>query len=209
MYKLPKKYLSYSAIDLWLKNPAQYRKKYYENYNQPTTPEMLFGKNIALLLENADASVAHIKQYSHPEYKLDVVIEGVPFFGFIDSYDPKKKRFLEYKTGHAPWDAVRVRKHLQLPLYSLAIECLEGEVDDTCELIWMQTEKVEKKALGLVTHEDAYGIKLTGEVKSFKRKIEQWERDRLREQLVQIATDIEKDYEEYQNRPKAGGLGLR
>lgn len=209
MLYLPKKYLSYSAIELWLQSPSKYRKKYYENATSHASPEMAFGKQIALLLENADSSLAHIKQYSQPEYLLDITIEDVPFIGYIDSYEPSTHAFLEYKTGHAPWDAIRVHKHLQLSLYSLALEVLHGKVQDECELIWMQTEKIAKKQLGLTTHEESHGIKLTGVVETFPRVIKQWERDRLREQLVEIATAISEDYQTYKNRPKRGDLGLR
>lgn len=209
MFNLPKSYLSYSALQCWIDNPKTYRSKYYDNVSQPTTPEMFFGKKIATLLENADTSMAHIPQYSHPEYKLDVTVDGVPILGYIDSFDLEKKKFLEYKTGRQPWDAVRVRKHMQLTLYSLCIEILHGEVDNECELIWMETEKIEKPALGLIKHEDSHGIRLTGRVESFKRKIAKWERDRMRELIVQVATDISKDYEAYKNRPKKGSLGLR
>lgn len=209
MYSLPKGYLSHSAMELWRKNPDAYRRKYYEKGPDINTPEILFGKKIATLLENHDELVKHVKQYSHPEFQLDFQIEGVPILGYIDSFDPKKKRFLEFKTGHVAWDAVRVRKHPQLTLYSLGIEVLFGSVHPTCELVWLETEKVLTPSLGLVTHEDAHSIKLTGRIETFKRKIEQWERDKLREDIVSIAREISADYEAYKNRPRKNGLGLR
>lgn len=194
MYTLPKGYLSYSALDLFLKNPKQYRRKYYENAYEPTSPEMSFGKKIALLLENRDDVVSHIKQYSHPEYQLQVEIEGVPVYGFIDSFDVEKHAFLEYKTGHAPWDAVRVRKHLQLPFYAVCIEQIFGHVHPECELIWMETRKVEVPQIGLVTHGEHHGIELTGRVESFVRKIPKWERKRMRELIAKTAREITDDY---------------
>lgn len=209
MYHLPKGYLSHSAMDLWLKNPKAYRAKYYEKSHDLVTPEITFGKNVATLLEHADDSLKHVKQYSHPEYKLDFTVGGVPILGYIDSFDPEERRFLEFKTGHAPWDAVRVRKHPQLTLYSLGIQTVLGSVHDECELVWLETEKVKKQTLGLIRHEDAHSIRLTGRMEVFKREIEQWERDRMAELIVKIAAEISEDYQAYKNRPRRGSLGLR
>lgn len=198
MLNLPKKYLSYSAIDTFLKRPAEFRKRYYENAPMVVTPELSFGKMIADRLENRHESVAHIKQYPKPEQQIKVNIGGVPIFGFIDSYDPETRSFLEYKTGRKPWTQTRVDKHLQLDIYSLAIEEIFGSVTDECELIWMETAKVEKPQVGLVAHEDSYGIELTGKVNSFPRTITKGDREATRQLIVSVAEAISKDYTKWQ-----------
>ena len=66
LYNLPRGYLSYSAIATWLQSPKTYRKRYYEDAPMIFTPELTFGKKFADLLENADDSVSHIKQYAVP-----------------------------------------------------------------------------------------------------------------------------------------------
>lgn len=202
-YNLPKPYLSYSAINKWLESPARFRKKYYENAPDYTTPELAFGKKIATLLENKDESMSHIRQLQKPEQRIDIMIDGVPIYGFIDSFDPDTKSFLEFKTGRQPWTKARVSKHLQLDLYSTAIEEMYGSVTDECMLIWMETEKIETPKIGLITHEESHGIRLTGVVKEFQRVITSEDRENMRTLLKRVAEEISDDYTEYQ-RGKRG-----
>lgn len=208
-----KPYLSYSAINTWIHSPEQYRKQYFEGTPFIESPEILFGGKISRLLETHDKSMAHILQYSEPEHKLDCVIDGVPIFGFIDSYSPERHAFLEYKTGKQPWDQNRVNKHLQLDIYSLCIEHLYGHVEDTCHLIWMQTERIDHKPEGRVTHADSYEIRLTGEVQTFERTVTKGDRYAVRELIVRVAHEIDRDYrrflEEKKNTKTASGRGGR
>lgn len=197
MYNLPKSYLSYSAMSTWLQSPDTYRKRYYENAPMVVTPELAFGKKIADLLEAKDESVSHIKQYIKPEQKINCEIEGVPIFGFIDSFDPDTRSFYEFKTGRVPWTQKRVDKHLQLDLYSLCIEEIFGSVNDDCELIWLETAQNKVKMTGLITHENSHNIVLTGTVKEFKRNITKDDREATKEMVVRIAEEISKDYTEY------------
>lgn len=207
-YNLPKKYLSYSAISTWLRDPYQFRRRYYHNDPMIMTPELHFGSKIAKLLEKKHDSMNHIKQYPVMEQRMKVEIEGVPFFGFIDSFDPMDCAILEYKTGVTPWNEERVKDHLQLDLYSLAVETIFGKVQDEAELIWMQTRKIEKPREGRVTHEEAYEIEFTGKVKSFVREITKEDRDNTRSLLVEVAEAISSDYSswlEQKNQQQSGG----
>jgi hypothetical protein len=212
-YFLPKKYLSYSAISTWLSSKDRFRKQYYEGKPFQMTPELTFGKKIADLLEHGDESVQHILQYPQPEQEITTTIEGVPVFGFIDSFDPERCAFLEYKTGKEPWTQNRVQKHLQLDIYSLCIQNIFGKVDDTCHLIWMQTERVDIPQQGRITHENAYGIRMTGRVETFERTITQEERDNTRGLIVRVATEISEDFaawkDERENRRTAASRGGR
>ena len=172
------------------------------------TPELHFGKKISRLLEIKHDSLSHIKQYSTPEQTIKCEIEGVPIFGFVDSFDPMDCAFLEYKTGTVAWNEKRVAKHLQLDIYSLAIEEIFGKVQDECSLIWMQTRRIEKPQEGRVTHEEAYEIEFTDKVKEFKREITKEDRDNTRSLLVQVAEEITLDYQEWldrQNQSQNGG----
>ena len=195
---LPKKYLSYSAIDCWLKSPKQYRQRYYEKSPFISTPEINFGKEIGEKLENKDTSLDHIKQYSKPEHRFEIDIEGIPVMGFIDSYCPDTKSILEYKTSRTKfWTPKTVAKHKQLDLYSLAIEMTEGEVNDDLELIWMETEKYDEITTGLIPSTGAYKMRLTGEVKTFPRTVTSDERQAMRDLVIEVAHDISKDYTAY------------
>lgn len=207
-YDLPKKYLSYSAIDCWLRNPHEYRRRYYQNTPMIMTPELHFGKKIARLLEIKHDSMGHIRQYPVMEQCINVEIEGVPIYGFIDSFDPMDCAILEYKTGVTPWTEKRVAEHKQLDLYSLAVEQIYGKVQDECSLIWMQTRKIETPQQGRITHEEAYEIEMTGKVKEFTRVIDKKARDDMRELLVEVAEAITVDYREWkdqQNQSRSGG----
>jgi len=208
-YNLPKKYLSYSAIAVWLKNPHDFRRRYYENAPMIMTPELHFGKKISKLLEIQHDSLSHIKQYSKPEQVVKCEIEGVPLFGYIDSFDPMDCAFYEYKTGHVAWNEKRVNKHLQLDIYSLAIEEIFGKVTDECSLIWMQTKRIEKPTQGRVTHEEAYKIEFTGKVKEFKRVITKEDRNNMRSLLVEVAEAISSDYSEWQGKQRQKTSGGR
>lgn len=189
-----KDYLSYSAISTWIHSPEQYRRQYFEGQPFIDSPELLFGGKIGRLLETRDPSMDHILQYSTPEQKIECVIDGVPIFGFIDSFSPERRAFLEYKTGKQPWDEKRVKKHLQLDIYSLCIEHLWGSVEDTCHLIWMQTEQVDIKKEGRATHAEAYTIRLTGEVQTFERVVTKDDRYAVRELIVRVAHEIDRAY---------------
>jgi len=168
---------------------------------------MVFGKLTADMLENRDESLAHIRQYATPEQQIQVEIEGVPIFGFIDSFDPETNSILEYKTGRSPWTQKKVDKHLQLDIYSLCVEEIFGSVNDECMLIWMQTEKIDEPKVGLITHEDSHGIRLTGEVTEFTRIITDEERENTRELIARVAQEISDDYTEYlEAKSKPRGL---
>lgn len=143
-----------------------------------------------------------VPQLDTPEQQIQVDIDGVPIFGFIDSFDPNTRAFYEFKTGRKPWTEDRVAKHLQLDIYSLCIEEIYGSVEDECTLVWLPTEKIDKPKTGLITHEESYGIKLTGEVQTFKRVITDDERKATRELIVRVAKEISDDFTEYQSKPK-------
>src|SRR5574338_1078197 len=98
---LPKKYLSYSQMNTWLKNKEAYRSRYYRGEKQHENPEMLFGKKIAKMLEDPKDHpvLSKIPHYSISEYGIKTEVDGIPVIGYIDSYDPDTKSFLEYKTG--------------------------------------------------------------------------------------------------------------
>lgn len=212
-FVLPRGYLSHSAMDLWAKSKDRYRRKYYgDQLPEPTTPYMAFGKEIASLMEDKKAVKKHpilrrVPRYSHSEYPLDVVIDGVPIKGFIDSFDPKKNRILEYKTGirdakgNAPWDAVKVRRHDQLLLYSLCVEELLGEVHPVTKLVWVETqweERCETYQFGdAEITECGPHLSLTGDLEVFKRPIDAWEREWMRKEIVRVATEISEDYKNY------------
>lgn len=214
-YNLPRGYLSHSAIETWKSSKDQYRLKYYGDDNFTfSTMYTEFGKQIAEILEDKKAKKAHpvlskIPAYTACEYELEFEIDGVPIKGFIDSFDPKKKRIIEYKTsikrkdGKQHWNNVSVRKHNQMLLYALGVRELLGEVHPETKLIWMETDYKEicgEIKFGNTTIIDCKpGLYLTGHFQVFKRKLEDWEFDWMKQEIVKVATEISDDYTAYQN----------
>lgn len=210
-YTLPKKYLSYSAITLWNKNKEQFRSKYYLGEEGPITPYMLFGKEIAALLEQDDMSLRHIPRYKYPEHEIKVMVKGIPVIGYLDSFSKQLKTFIEYKTGilsptgEVPWNDAKVAKHDQLPFYSYLIKKKYGKVTCKCRLVWLETRwKTETQVFdGHELSGDSKQLELTGYKKVFTRTIREWERNRIEDMIIKAAEEISKDYEEYrrlQNR---------
>ena len=209
---LPKKYLSYSAINSFLNYYPDFRKQYYEGAPFRMTPEVAFGSKYGKMIEKDHPATSHIKRYPVMEQRLECEIEGIPFLGYIDSFDPMDCAILEYKTGVKAWNDKRVADHLQLDIYSICVEQLFGKVQDECELVWIKTKKVELPKEGRVTHMDSHTIELHGKVKNFKRVITKDDREAAKAMIVEVAHAISEDYQEYlagkessKNRPMKGG----
>lgn len=213
-YNLPKGYLSHSAMTLWKTSKDNYRKKYYTNTDlfDFSTPYTIFGKEIAEILEQPKLRKKHpvlskVPAYSHPEYVLNFEVEGVPIKGIIDSFDLKKKRIIEYKTGvrkfgRPAWDAVAVKKQSQTLLYSLGVDTLLGEVHPVSKLVWMETcwkETCWDVNFGNTKFEECGPkLALTGHIEIFKRHIEPWELIWMKQDIVRVAGEISEDYTRYQ-----------
>lgn len=171
-----------------------------------------FGKEIAELFEDKKKVKEHpvlskVPKYDTPEFCIQHEIEGVLIKGYIDSFDSKKKRIIEYKTGikkdgKAPWDTVKVKKHNQVLLYSLCIKDMFGEVHPETKLIWIETcwkEKCQETDFnGTKFKTCSPALDLTGHFEIFKRKIEDWEYDWMKSYIVKTAQAISDDYTAYQ-----------
>ena len=196
-YYLPKPYLSYSAMNDFYYNRQRFQDKYYRGIEGPVTPELVFGKRIGELLEHGDESLAHISHGDVAEKMLKFEVDGIPVLGYIDSFRTEDSFIFEFKTGKTPWTQGRVNKHFQLDVYSLGVEILEGEVNDECMLVWLETEKVEKKLEGRCAHASAYDIQFTGKVREFLRTITSEDRAAAYDRIVTIAQDISEDYTDW------------
>lgn len=205
-YKLPRGRLSYSQISLWLKNKKQYRERYYEGKESIETPETMFGKHIARLLEDPveiekNPVLKIVPKFSVPEYKIEVEVEGVKVLGYIDSFNPDTNSFFEYKTSHTNnWNDLSVARHMQLPFYSFLIKKKHKKVDKNCELIWIETrwKKQQMEYEGHILEGTKRELELTGKIERFKRKIVEWERKWIKDLILTTAKEIHEDYEQYQ-----------
>ena len=98
---LPKKALSYSAIDLWNTNKTGFRKHYYENIQLPDTKYTLFGREAEKKIEQGQ--YPNIPFFGNPQHKLKTEIENIPIVGYLDSFDKNKNRFIDFKSSKNKW----------------------------------------------------------------------------------------------------------
>lgn len=198
-YNLPKGYLSWSSYKLWKTSKDQFRKKYYyDDYRDLQTAEILFGKSIATKLEKKEKVLEDILLCSHSEYPLEVNFKGITLKGFIDCFDPETLQIIEYKTGHKPWTKPLVQKHKQLDFYCLMTFLKFGKYNSNVILQWLPTEIEELRYNGMKLHRKRK-LRLTGEVKTFKRKICKWEIEKLKLDVLIVAQEISADYTEFIN----------
>lgn len=204
-YKGPKKYISWSQLRTWLEDKDRYRDRYYRGIDMHSSKELLFGSEVAKGLENGSINVPGLIVYPVSEEQIKVDIEGVPFFGYIDMFDPKRLKFREIKTGKLKpnggmrWTQKDVDNHGQLDVYSLLIQEKYGNVDEECHLDWLVTRNkvVTLEFDGHVLEADSKEVEMTGEVVTYRRVISQTERNRTRLLIATVAREIEIDYARY------------
>lgn len=217
--QLPKPYLSYSAMELWLRDKEGYRKRYYLEEPYFSTPYTEFGNEVGGALERREWDhpvlapvVGKVPQQTHPEHRIDVEIQGVNVMGFLDDFNMETGAIEEYKTGirnkgKAPWDRVKVRKHKQLTLYTLMVREKYGAWNPDIQLTWMETEwaDIEKEVEfgGVLMKESQKGLRLTGHVEVFPRVIKEWELDRMADIIRKAAEEISEDYILWQKKSKS------
>jgi len=196
---LPKGYLSWSAYSMWKSSPERYKKEYFLGSDRLDTRFLRFGKSIASQIEEGTHHeiLPNLKVYPEVEFQINVDVLGVPILSYLDSYDPANNIFREYKTGLSrnPWTAVKVQKHGQLLFYAVALRALFGKMPEYCHLDWIITQEIERgnKAFD----KGRKDIRITKEIKSFKRTFDERELDKMESELLQAAQDISVAYREF------------
>jgi hypothetical protein len=202
LYGYKKWYLSYSALDLWRSSKTQYRKRYYlEEPEKIENKYTRFGKKVHGWIENG---LLHLPDYPDTEftseYRIIERISGIPIMAYIDLYDPITHRFADVKTGKSKWTPSKVQKLDQLPIYSLLIQQHTGHVTDECAVVWIGTEcHTPENTSPFAGAGQEEALRLTGDMAVLKRTVDQDERNRWRERIVTLASEIEKDYQDYKN----------
>jgi hypothetical protein len=195
---------------MWNASKVSYRKRYYLNEKPFQTAETIFGKCIADKLEVGDAPDGIVK-YEKPEYRVDVELDdGLKLLGYLDGFNPKDNSIVEIKTGHltkdgkVPWNKLKVRKHKQLVFYSLLVQLKHGSVHPETTLQWFETafQYETREFDGHILKGKTKNLALTGRVETFKRNIEQWEIDKMKEEIIEVAHAISNDYTEWQAKNK-------
>lgn len=201
-YNLPKSYLSYSAYSLWKSNKDGYRKKYYENIASIETPQTRFGKEQHAKMEESPEVRG---SETRIECKID---DDLKLMGYVDSLDPDTLKIIDFKfshlskTGKEPWDDIKVRKHEQFPYYCLIVRCMFDRYNPEVELHWHETKFKEHTVVvyqGRKYKMTTKNMETTGRVTKFIRNVEEWEVDRMKEEIIKVATEISNDYTLWQS----------
>jgi len=208
-YILPRPYLSYSAYKLWKTSKEGYRKRYYLNEDPFKTVETMFGNKIGKIVEDEEHSdnevLSQLINYPEKEYRIEAEHKGLNLLGYLDQFNPETLSILEMKTGHkslkgkSPWDRIKVQKHEQLVFYSMLVELKFGKVDPVAILQWLETDfEIESRdVMGHKVEASTRNLILTGNIETFKRRIYKWEREKMKKEVLQVAEEITKDYNEY------------
>lgn len=191
---LPKGYLSYSQMDLWLKNPSQYKSQYFENGPRIKTRYTEFGKKIAEMIENGlhTQVLPNLIVFPEHEFKIETIVNGVPVLCYLDSYHPDTNEFRDDKTGMKPWTQGKVQSHEQLPFYACALKALTGNTPKKCYIDWLETREV-KKTSGF----SSPSLQLTGKVVPFERIFDEREIMRMEQKIQTVAIQISNAYKEF------------
>lgn len=137
----PKRPLSWSSISSFEYDPEQWFAKYILGEAQKESPEMKFGKLVADSFQT-DKPLAPVTLYPVVEQPLNIVLDGIPLVGYIDTYHPETHSFREFKTGKKAWDQERAQNHGQLRMYALMLYITHKvkPEDYTIHLDWIPTK---------------------------------------------------------------------
>ena len=186
-------------MTVWKQNPERYKREYFMNQKRLDTRFLRFGKMIANSIETGDIGevLPDLVVYSTTEFQINAEVNGVPVLSYLDSYDIEKNVFRENKTGlkHNPWTPAKVFKHGQLLFYATSLRALVGKMPEYCHLDWIITAEEERPPSPF--DKGRKDIKLTGEVKSFKREFEERELDEMEKEIRRIAEEISEAYLEF------------
>lgn len=198
-----KYHLSYSAIECWLKNKPEYRKRYYEGAPSFTSAFTIFGNEVHKQVEMGELSIGTPKT-AHHELKLEGNIKGVHVLGFIDVFNEPTHTIYDLKTSINPWTQVLVEKLDQLIVYQLLVRENYNKCDKMSHVIWLETKWTvpvsEEKSVKGFTMECTTSqpqLELTGRQEMFTRSVAKWERDRVQSMIVATADEIDKDFAQY------------
>jgi len=204
---LPKGYLSHSQIELWLKSPDSYRKTYYGGQRFNGNMYTDFGNAVTLAMEKNEPWVQCVIEaiksecgfnFSTFERDFIVDIDGIPFKGSIDQFEASNGIFAEQKTVMRPWSRNKINDHLQFDRYSLAIEIMDGSVNDLAYFIDARSAKRRKteEVCGYTVEGDEE-MYLTGEVNVIERYISAGDREREFERIRRVGREIAEDFAAY------------
>ena len=196
---LPKKHLSWSQIELWLKSKSEYQKRYFEGKKGYTTKYMSYGSRLGELIAARDIfdfTEAETKVYSSLpkmdiyEYRIESEKDGFDFpvnvLAFVDAAKSDLSEIHEYKTSKNPWSQSKVDSHGQLDIYAWGVYEKTGKIPKV-KLYWIETTE----------HENGK-IEATGKVEEFERVVTIEQIGAIKELILKVAGEISEAYKKWQ-----------
>jgi len=185
-------------MSLWQSNREGYRQRYYFNGPSFENKETIFGKKVARMLEDGikDPVLDRVPRYKLMEHRIEVKVGGVPFLGVLDSFSKQRKAIVEFKTGKEAWTDLRCAKANQLVTYSLLTKIKYKKVDPWVRLVWIETRdgKETREFGGHTLIGKNNQIEFTGKIQVFNRRIAEWQRQKMKKEIIKTAKEISDDY---------------
>lgn len=197
--KLPTGYLSHSQMEAWGgtdKSKESYRKAYYGGQRFAGNMYTDFGNKVTLAMAKNEPWVAFLPRFSVFERDFIIDVDGIPFKGSIDQFEPGPNAFVEQKTVMQKWSDNKIAKHKQFDRYSLAIEMLDGYVQDQAWFLDVRTAVNQKKEMfqGIELSGGSGELELTGEFNMIPRIVTHDDRRIAYEDIVRVGREIEEDF---------------
>jgi hypothetical protein len=139
----PRPYLSWSQLNLYEKDPEDYRQTYILGQPRPPNEPMQLGLQFATEMETRKGQLFEyariwLPTYPKREYTLEVTCDACPLLAKLDGYDPQQRHIGEYKTGKL-WSQRRVDQDGQLTFYAYVHYLKFNTIPAQIALHWVQT----------------------------------------------------------------------
>lgn len=213
--QLPKGYLSYSQIQMWLKDRPRYERIYFAGEDAKfTNAGMDFGKEVASALEDGrdtgdlltDAAMLLVPKYDIADKEIRVEMKTkdgvVVLVGRPDTMDSNSFDFREYKTGKTKWTLSKAMKHPQLKFYAMLIYVKFGKLLKQCHLDWIETAMTEEIIDGFPVKR----IQPTGKVETFRVPLTLNDVLQTMAETARVAKEIEVAWLEWTSGQQSGVL---
>ena len=201
--KLPRGYLSWSAMNTFVRSKEEYIRHYF--YGEPQSfsnhPSVKFGSEFAKHLEKRDKkhsnpvvemAVHAMPRLPKPEHKISADLPSewgdIPIIGTLDQYDPKTHEFSEFKTGSHKWTQTTAQNHGQMKFYSLILWLNHGVIENKKSLIWVETMRIGDQ------------VRPTGRIETYPVIISLSDLLVFGNTVIEVAKQISDLYEEEINR---------
>lgn len=192
--------LSWSGLDLWERNPEEYKDVYFKGYRKYENDAMRFGKHIANVLCGKEKPKNHIEQsvkllakgWGNQETEIKVKYKSpygnIELIGYLDDRSNDFIEFLDTKTGTGKWTQKKAEKHGQLHFYYLLILLAHGTRAHKAYIQHLDTKLDEK---------EKWGRKLTGHIYTHEVYLEIGHELEIRRRIDEAVRGISQAYTAY------------